>query len=261
MCRPAEHTLRPSRCHAVGARTMSHTKSAVLLAALVGQLWPVAAERPEMDLAEAHLEAVPNGEDEVATDSESVTDVAPDSAAAPGPAAALASDESANHAGCPSIFGPLNEKMTVVDLDPNGGCVKGVDSDSARVHFVGGSDDTCEPPTSSSGCHRFIVSRYLDECDLSPLEDSLGQTVSFANPSQSVKAMFGQDGVYTQCDQAGFLQTRTMLYIGGKGFPDGQCNEDLCSGSAALNDDSVATRASSSWACYIVAAALAAWIF
>lgn len=251
MLRSPRHSDSPAVC----ARS-ALTSPAWLLIALgsIGQLRHAAGERPEISVADARLEAMTAD-----GDSDSTLADLTSLASAPGPAAEAST--SSDSTGCASFFGPLTEKTTVIDMDHDGGCKIGVDSSRGMVHFAGGTDATCLPPAKSGGgCHRFIISRYLDDCDLSPLEALVGQEIALKNPEESsslsMKNAFSQDGVYSQCDQAGYLQTRTMVYIGLSKDGGATCNQDLCKGTTLDDDDSLASRSSLFWAGFVLVAAL-----
>lgn len=263
MSRQATHTFRPFRC------------STASFLALVGvaQLLPAASERPEISYTEGRLEASPTvdnrfPEDERLPEESAFVDV---SGSSPGPAAApdVSGSSERSAATCTEHFGSLTEKMTIVDLDPEGGCVRGVDPQASVIHFAGGNDATCRPPVTGDGCHRFIVARYADDCDMTPVDGTVGQKVLL----DSDKALIGKDGVFKQCNQAGALQMRTLLYIGNGGDADIKCNQDICgctdadatiggcddTDGAGASDESIATRASSLWACYLFAATFTTW--
>lgn len=165
------------------------------------------------------------------------------SAAAVAEAAADAADPDTG-GGCQGRFGVLSEKMTVMGLDPPGGCSPGQSPQDAFAHFVGGSPEDCKPPTDSGGCYRYVIARYGDACDLDGLYSALGTRVSLSSSSKIDK-----DGLYMPCNQAPELITRTMRYIGS-----GTCSEAYCQTAAEQN---AATRASSLWACSLLATFLA----
>jgi len=259
---------------------MLASTSRVVLAALlaISHLWLMVAERPEMSFTDESVEDLPMmDQDEGAPEGEEqsasmhVTDVDP------GPAAASTLPRAGSPGGdatCATFFGSLNEMMTIVDLDPAGGCVKGVDPQNAIIRFAGGSDSTCQPPVQGDGCHRYIVSRYSDDCNMSPLKDKLGQEISLTLIKETDP--IGQDGVYKMCNQAGLLQSRTLFYVGDNGDSENSCNEIACGcndGNAATGcvghgdddaasaiEESVATRASLFWVCYLSAAVITSWL-
>lgn len=148
--------------------------------------------------------------------------------------------------GCQGDFGVLNEKMTVVGLDPPGGCVQDQTPKDGFVHFAGGSDADCKPLPREPGCYRYVVARYADGCDLDPLYSVLGKRALF-----SASGKFDKDGVYTKCNKAPLLMMRTLRYIGSNGD---KCGQDTCA-SPRSGDESTAPQTPSLWACSLLAAA------
>lgn len=126
---------------------------------------------------------------------------------------------------CPGLFGfPINEKMTVVDLDPEGGCVPGQEPQDVFANYVGGSTiDECKPPTPDDGCHRYVVTKYDDACDLASLKVIFGTRVALVEGS--VLALFDKDGLFSKCNQAPLLLEREIRYIGSG---TDTCNEYVC---------------------------------
>jgi len=153
------------------------------------------------------------------------------------------------HKSCEGKFGALNEKMTVVGLDPPGGCVPGKKLNDVFTHFAGGSDADCQPPApADTGCHRYVVARYGEGCDLDPLQSVLGQRVKM-----EPWAKFDKDGLYTQCSQAPMLQTRTLLYLGSGATA---CSEAFC---GKVDKSGAAMWGSSLWVCCFLAAISSGW--
>jgi len=261
------------------ASIMSASTSRVVLAALLAasHLRPMMAERPETSFTDESVEDSPiTNQDEGASEGEEQSALMDVADAAPGQAAAspLRAESPGGGATCATFFGSLNEVMTIVDLDPAGGCVKEMDPQNAVIRFVGGSDSTCQPPLQGDGCHRYIVSRYSDDCNMSPLKDKLGQEISLTLIKETDP--IGQDGVYKMCNQAGLLQSRTLFYVGDNGDSENSCNEITCGcndGNAATGcvghgdddaasaiEESVATRASLFWVCHLSAAVITSWL-
>jgi|Transcript_41494 hypothetical protein len=112
-------------------------------------------------------------------------------------------------------FGVLNDKMTVVDLDQFG-CVAGQDSTSVFVHFIGGSPVECEPPQPVQGCHRYVIARYSQSCDLAPLKSFL----------RTRNTELFQDGVYKECYEAPYLESRQVYTKGAPGMD--RCDWEYC---------------------------------
>jgi hypothetical protein len=125
-------------------------------------------------------------------------------------------------------FGVLNNKMTVVDLDEDGGCVAGQDSSSVFVHFVGGSSLECQPPEPVQGCHRYVIARYSQSCDLAPLK-----TFRLTRNSELFK-----DGVYKECYEAPFLESREVYTKGAPGID--RCDWEYCENLAVLPQEAKA---------------------
>lgn len=265
-----------------GALIMSAKTARVLLAAFVriSQMSPMMAERPDLSFADELQElpttdqddgGAPEEEQSTGVEVTNITD------AAHGTADASALPQAGSPGGsatCASFFGSLDEMMTIVDLDLAGGCVQGMNPQNAVIRFAGGADSTCQPPVQGNGCHRYIVSRYSDDCNMSPLKEKLGQEVSLTSTKDT--GLFGQDGVYKMCNQAGLLQSRTLFYFGDSRDPENSCNENTCGcnddhaaiacvghgneGAASVIEESAATRVSSFWVGYLSAAVTATCI-
>jgi len=219
--------------------------------AAIASVTLVASERPEVVLADDNEQAeadagnqamaAPTSDTEPAAVPESEPAPVPDSEPAPVSEPALAESSGEQTAGdnlanansvgeigtpvCEGEFGKLGPKMTVVDLDPPGGCVAGQVPEDVFTQFVGGMAADCKPPTPDDGCHRYAVTRYASSCDLDPLKSMLGQRVSLTAGSSSSWPGFNRDGVYTKCDEAPHIQTRTLLYIGAAGE---ECDAAYC---------------------------------
>jgi hypothetical protein len=139
---------------------------------------------------------------------------------------------------CGGVFGDtlLNEKMTVVSLDPPGGCIPGQTASEFFVYFVGGNLAHCRPMPETAGCRRFIIARYGEKCDLGPLHNYLGQSSPIGGE------LFDEDGLYKKCNEKPLLQMRTVRY---KGIGQQHCSDEFCATPPAKQ--SAATRGSSMW--------------
>lgn len=115
-------------------------------------------------------------------------------------------------------FGVLNYQMTVVDLDADGGCVAGQEYSNVLVHFVGGAD--CQPPEPVNGCHRYVIARYSQSCDLAPVKPFM----------RNRNSELFKDGVYRECYEAPFLESRTVYTKGAPGVD--RCDWEYCENEA-----------------------------
>lgn len=148
---------------------------------------------------------------------------------------------------CLGKFGALNPQMTVIGLDPPGGCTPGKMPETIFANFVGGPDADCQAPVTTSGCYRFVVSRYNDLCDLDPLKSSVGQELATAG------SQFDRQGIYSKCNTAPLLRMSTQRYIG---IDVDNCNEAFCSATAGNLKKSAAPRIPPLWVHGLFAIAL-----
>merc|ERR1719158_2447253 len=121
--------------------------------------------------------------------------------------------------------------MTVVSFSPPTGCAGSSTEEpqEAYTYFVGGSVANCKPPPES-GCHRFVIARDGERCDLSPLYNILGETVPLV--AEGGAPAFDKDGVYKNCKEKPLLQTRTVRYLGTTSS-GATCSQDYCDTAAA----------------------------
>jgi hypothetical protein len=155
-------------------------------------------------------------------------------------------------AGCGGIFGALDDKMTVVNIDAPGGCVPGQKGEGVFVHYAGGPHATCQPPPADEGCYRYVLTRYRSGCDLSSLQGAqslLGKRVPFTMQGD---VKFDEDGVFARCNRAPLVLTRTMRYI-GTGVAS--CGKAYCEAVLLQNE---ARRTTSIWVLTLVTV-LTAW--
>lgn len=140
---------------------------------------------------------------------------------------------------CQGQFGHLTEKMTVVGLDPPGGCSPGQNQAEVLAHFVGGSGADCRPPVQDAGCYRFVATTYTDGCDLSPLQDPSHTVLGKRHAAGSApSSLFTKDGVYSKCNTVSLVDMRTVHYI-GVGVSD--CGQAYCEAPASAKESGSVT--------------------